>query len=607
MIRKKSGEVVKSSLKTCRSLSGATTPYSVGTPAQSGANTPFGSVSRCASQESVHSLPQTPSRFVRFNHELEHVKIFTAEEKPAVISRTGSPTGSDDDDTEDQHPLSRVRALTQPRPSAGYASSEDEAKKPSGIKVSNSDVMITPATRTGPARGGFRTPPHGGPQEEWGLMAGRDLRLESLTLANDGRTITGGVIVRNLAFNKWIAARFTVDWWQTTSEVTAKYSGDASPRCRCPKCPPPPADTSATSLPSPPASATCPNYVEPNPTIGHHEHFEFRPHLFDRFTFTVKLCDVPLSKIAEKTILMAIRYHVNGRELWDNNESQNYRVEFLAPSSRSSLFVSDLLPSTNKPGTKIVKKKKTPEQRREQFVNTGAAPTYISTGEKKLNSLTTYRSTKPVRIERSASDDDVQELDALVKLRNKTKGTFSPVTSPSFQPSLGQPQRPTSMLTRQPSSSHGRSATVPSASPPSSQKSTDASPNGWSGDLRKQLEKVVQEERHSKVRNWMSASRSVQDSDEDDEPVDPNQRPKLRPASSKRSPPAEVRLSFQRFIIPQTNVDYFPECTAGVPVVVFEDTLRFQRCMERSFKLVSFHRVLGAREQELPPRTCGYC
>ena len=47
----------------------------------------------------------------------------------------------------------------------------------------------------------------------------RDVAVENMELV--GSTVEG-VRVRNLAFEKWLAVRFTLDKWQTTSEVTAR-------------------------------------------------------------------------------------------------------------------------------------------------------------------------------------------------------------------------------------------------------------------------------------------------------------------------------------------------------------------------------------------------
>jgi hypothetical protein len=49
----------------------------------------------------------------------------------------------------------------------------------------------------------------------------RDVAVENIKLV--GTTVEGVVRVRNLTFEKWLAARFTLSKWQTTSEVTAWY------------------------------------------------------------------------------------------------------------------------------------------------------------------------------------------------------------------------------------------------------------------------------------------------------------------------------------------------------------------------------------------------
>ncbi len=105
-----------------------------------------------------------------------------------------------------------------------------------------------------------------------------NVAIEEMVLAPDGASILGKVRVRNLAFSKWIAVRFTFDAWQTTSEVTGKYLDSPSPE-------------------------------------------------FDRFSFSIRLNDL-LARIESKTLLLAVKYSIEGREMWDNNGGQNYRVAF---------------------------------------------------------------------------------------------------------------------------------------------------------------------------------------------------------------------------------------------------------------------------------------
>ncbi|ELU37391.1 putative phosphatase regulatory subunit domain-containing protein [Rhizoctonia solani AG-1 IA] len=136
---------------------------------------------------------------------------------------------------------------------AGYGSSDDERAR-KALRVKNTNV---PANAS---------------------IEGADIRVQSLTLSEDGSSLVGRVLVRNLAYEKWVAARFTFDWWQTTSEVSARYI-----------------DTVGDGI--------------------------------DRFGFTIKLGDV-LHRIEEKTLFVAVRYTVSGREIWDSNNGQNYMVSF---------------------------------------------------------------------------------------------------------------------------------------------------------------------------------------------------------------------------------------------------------------------------------------
>ena len=165
------------------------------------------------------------------------MKLFFAKQKPLAVSRDGNPT--DTSGTDSEFPL--------------YIGARSDDLKDRPLVMHRIDVppLLPLAGDT------------------------RDVAVESIDWV--GTTVEGVVRVRNLAFEKWIAVRFTLDNWQTTSEVTARYKDSL-----------------------------------PNGT-------------FDRFAFEIKLADV-FSRAEEKTIYLAVRYSVAGREIWDNNNGRNYQV-----------------------------------------------------------------------------------------------------------------------------------------------------------------------------------------------------------------------------------------------------------------------------------------
>ncbi|CAO3573217.1 unnamed protein product [Mortierella alpina] len=142
------------------------------------------------------------------------------------------------------------------------------------------------------------------------------LRVECAVLSDDQSLLCGKVLVKNLAFHKHVAVRYTADFWQTFSETTAEFS-ESIP---------------GTAL--------------------------------DRFTFKVPL-DMERAAI-EKTVCMAVKYQVVGREFWDSNNGMNYQVEckrvvVVAPPSvpdlskqMTSLLLGSPLPDYSKP---VLKKK----------------------------------------------------------------------------------------------------------------------------------------------------------------------------------------------------------------------------------------------------------
>lgn len=210
MVRKKSGELVRSSLKTGDALR----------------------------REKARSAPATPvcPKYVHFDTQLEHVKHFLAQQRPAAVSRSGSPVETETEDEPESFPFPAM---------ASAAAGTIKLRLPNFPTRLNHD---------------------------------QDAYVETLEIGKDGKSIRGIVRVRNLAFEKWVAVRFTLDHWQTVSEVSA-------------------------------------------------EHLESMGANSDRFVFSIRLQDL-LSRIEEKTMFIAIRFTAGGREIWDNNDGQNYRVEF---------------------------------------------------------------------------------------------------------------------------------------------------------------------------------------------------------------------------------------------------------------------------------------
>jgi hypothetical protein len=225
LLRKKSGEPLKSSLKAKR------------TPARGSLTVVTDPVVLSSSK----SAPATPThKGVRFHAQLEQVKHFLAEQKPIAVSRDGSPTDTSGTDPE--------------FPPFIYGRDDDLTER--ALVMHHIDVPTAPPLANDK----------------------RDIAVESVDLV--GTTIEGVVRVRNIAFEKWVAVRFTLDKWQTTSEVTARYKES------------------------------------------------LHDGMIDRFTFSIKLADA-LSRAEEKTIFLAVRYSVAGRDIWDNNGGRNYQVRIV--------------------------------------------------------------------------------------------------------------------------------------------------------------------------------------------------------------------------------------------------------------------------------------
>lgn len=192
------------------------------------------------------SMPGTPtfSKAVHFDAHLEHIRHFLQVDRPLAVSAGSSPVESHSSDTE-------------------FPFSDDDANQKRSLPYEWEIILANFPAET---------------LERLQLP----IRVERVFLSADNKTLIGSVAVANLAFQKTVVARFTLDYWKTTSEVLAEYTHDLR---RKPQ------------------------------NDG-----------YDRFNFNIKLAD--LANLETKTMFFCVKYCVNGVEYWDNNNNTNFQVDF---------------------------------------------------------------------------------------------------------------------------------------------------------------------------------------------------------------------------------------------------------------------------------------
>jgi len=190
---------------------------------------------RASSRRRYSSMPGTPtySKSVHFNDNDNQTRHFLQVDKPIAVSTGTSPVETYDSETE--FPF------------------DSDAKPELQIRIASL------------------------PEETFERRA-LPIRVERLVLSQDKDTLIGTCAVQNISFQKLVVARFTLDYWKTTSEVVAEYN-NASHNDGC-----------------------------------------------DRFSFYIRLADQ--ANIASKTMLLCVRYNVGGQEFWDNNYNCNYQIDF---------------------------------------------------------------------------------------------------------------------------------------------------------------------------------------------------------------------------------------------------------------------------------------
>ena len=269
----------------------------------------------------AQSAPATPNllknvHFAESDDGLESVRVYNRSGKPANISR---PAG---EETETE---------TEAEPSA-YPFPHSPG--PSPLAVHSLLPTVDPDHST-------PLPNSSNPHA--------NIYVETLSLPKSRpAALYGSILVRNVAFEKQVALRFTLDDWQTTSEVLCKHVN------------------SLVHLPPPfPRSRTVGDAIG-QLANGESGSQELK---WDRFSFVIPL-ELYEQKLTEHNILFVGRFTAPGvGEWWDNNDGMNYRVSFKRPPSSPSA----LAPSQNRSFTAPSTMKPTPVTPR-LSVDTGALP-----------------------------------------------------------------------------------------------------------------------------------------------------------------------------------------------------------------------------------------
>lgn len=227
----------------------------------------------------AQSMPTTPygSKNVHFKEKddgLESVRLFRRTGKPASVSKTTSDTETETEPEPSTYPFPHVSQNTFASPSS---SSLSEIASCSTIPASSPSPYA-------------------------------NVHLESINLPPARPPVLRGtIIVRNIAFEKSIGVRFTLDEWTTVSEVIATYSGSVSPL----------EDLVGTNQ-----GKTIGDLIGSLPESN-----------WDRFNFAIKLEDYE-AYLWQRTLFLVVRYSAPGAgEWWDNNSGGNYRITFRAHSA----------------------------------------------------------------------------------------------------------------------------------------------------------------------------------------------------------------------------------------------------------------------------------
>ena len=198
-----------------------------------------------AARRRPSSMPGTPtySKAVHFKPELEQVRTFLQVDRPLAVSAGSSPVEAYDNEIEFPFGDSDGQSYNHPF---------------------EWEIRLTNFPRDTLERSSV------------------PVKVEKVYLSSDNKQLLGAIAVQNISFHKLVIARFTLDYWKTTSEVKADYNHDVRRK---------------------------------QISDG-----------YDRFVFSIKLEDQ--AHLENKTMFFCVRYNVNGQDFWDNNHALNYQVDF---------------------------------------------------------------------------------------------------------------------------------------------------------------------------------------------------------------------------------------------------------------------------------------
>lgn len=213
------------------------------------------------------------SKAVHFDENLERVKLFLTEQKPLAVSREGSPGDTDEETSASGNENNEIARFFGTLSLVGDSSKKSNSVDSTFGTVVRSSTKLLMHTNI-PTRSLCLS------------SSSADAILESLVLATGDKSIQGSVLVRNIAFDKSVVARFSFDGWCTTSEVNARWKEGVGAE-------------------------------------------------WDRFQFTIWLGDLKLGeeKGDSRKLELAVRYRVasKGYEQWDNNGGRNFIATFERP------------------------------------------------------------------------------------------------------------------------------------------------------------------------------------------------------------------------------------------------------------------------------------